>query len=127
MILLDTDIMVDLLRKFPPAIVWLENLDDEELILPGFVVMELIQGCRSKQELTLLEDQIREMRVVWPTQDACDQALVVYAESRFSHGIGLLDALIGQLAVSLNLPLHTFNQKHYAGIPGLKVLAPYLK
>ena len=34
-----------------------------------------------------------------------------------SHGLGILDALIGQMAVALNLPMHTFNQRHYAAIP----------
>ena len=51
MILLDSDIMIDLLRQFLPAIDWLDSLpDEEELILSGFVVMELIQGCRNKTE-----------------------------------------------------------------------------
>jgi len=50
MILLDTDIMIDLLRNYPPAVVWLRSLGDEEIALPGFVVMELIQGCRNKAE-----------------------------------------------------------------------------
>ncbi len=32
MILLDTDIMIDLSRKYPPAIAWLGSLGDEEII-----------------------------------------------------------------------------------------------
>ena len=83
MILLDTDIMIDVLRQYPPALEWLKTLSDEEMILSGFVVMELI--------------------------------------------LGLLDAFIGQMAVTLNLPLHTFNQKHYVVIPRLKTIQPYDK
>ncbi len=30
MILLDTDVMIDILRQYPPAISWLESLEDEE-------------------------------------------------------------------------------------------------
>ncbi len=30
-------------------------------------------------------------------------------------------------AVALNLPLYTFNQKHYAAIPKLKTVQPYEK
>jgi predicted nucleic acid-binding protein len=44
-----------------------------------------------------------------------------------SHGHGIIDALIGQLADSLDLTLHTVNQKHYVAIPGLCVLQPYPK
>lgn len=50
MIVLDTDVMRDLLREYPPAVTWLESIGEEEVVLPGFVVMELIQGCRNKGE-----------------------------------------------------------------------------
>ena len=50
MLILDSDIMIDILRQYPPAIDWLESLGDEEIILPGFVVMELLQGCDNKAE-----------------------------------------------------------------------------
>jgi hypothetical protein len=44
-----------------------------------------------------------------------------------SHGLGIIDALSGQLAVSLDLLLHTFNQKHYVTNPGLRMVQPYPK
>ena len=51
MMLLDSDVLVDLLRKHPPAIAWFDALDeDEELVVSGVVVMELIQGRRNKAE-----------------------------------------------------------------------------
>jgi len=67
MILLDTDVMIDLLRQYPPAVAWLDSLGDEEIVLPGY------------------------------------------------------------LAVSLGLPLHTFNQRHYAAILNLRTVQPYAK
>jgi hypothetical protein len=48
MILLDTDVMIDLLRQYQPAVEWLASLGEEEIVLPGFLVMELIQGCRKR-------------------------------------------------------------------------------
>ncbi len=50
MILVDTDIMIDIFRDYSHAIAWLDSLGNEEILLPGFVVMELIQGCRNKTE-----------------------------------------------------------------------------
>lgn len=55
MILVDTDVMIDLLHEYPPAVAWLDSLGEEEIILPGFVVMELIQGCRNKAEQQRVE------------------------------------------------------------------------
>jgi hypothetical protein len=49
-IIIDSDIIIDFLRQFPPAIEWLTTLGDEEIALPGFVVMELVQGCTNKAD-----------------------------------------------------------------------------
>ena len=127
MILLDTDIMIDLLRQYPPAVRWLDSLDSEEIILPGFVAMELIQGCRDKAKQQELERELRSYGVAWPSPTACNEALSVFTNYHLSHGIGILDALIDQLAVFLNVNLCTFNQKHYSVIPDLNTLQPYKK
>jgi predicted nucleic acid-binding protein len=127
MVLLDSDVMIDLLRQSSPALAWLETLGDEEIVLPGFVVMELIQGCNNKTELARLKKALAPYTVVWPTPDVCDEALIVCSRFYLSHNLGIIDALIGQLAVSLDLPIQTFNQKHYAVIPNIKLSQPYVR
>lgn len=125
MVLLDTDIMIDLLRQYEPAVTWFIALDNEEIALPGYVAMELIQGCRNKLEQAKIEAALRPCRMVWPTPDMCQAALSSFAQFRLSHNLGLLDALIGQTAVALDMPLYSFNTKHYAALPSLKVVEPY--
>lgn len=127
MIVLDSDVMIDLLRRHQPAVAWLSSLGEEEIILPGFVVMELLQGCRSKLEQAQVEQVLTGFETVWPLPETCEAALEVFADSHLSHGIGMLDALIGQTAVALHLPLYTFNRKHYAAFPNLTTVAPYNK
>jgi len=128
MILLDSDVMIDLLRQYSPATRWFDALDDEEeLLLPGYVVMELIQGCRNKVEQERLRRELATYGVVWPAPADCDEALDVFTEYHLSHNAGLLDVLIGQIAVALRVPLYTFNQKHYRFIPGLQTIQPYKK
>ena len=127
MILLDTDVMVDILRQYPPAIAWLETREDEGILLPGFVIMELIQGSRNKEEQEKLEQELKNYPTVWPSGTMYNEALTVFARHHLSHGIGMLDALIGQIAVALDVPLHTFNKKHYETVPGLQTVQPYTK
>jgi predicted nucleic acid-binding protein len=127
MLLLDTDVMIDLLRQYPPAVAWLDSLGAEEIVLPGFVVMELTQGCRNKQEQEKMEANLAAYSVAWPSPTTCDAALSAFAQYHLSHGLGILDALIGQMAVALQVPLHTFNQKHYIAIPHLTTIQPYQK
>jgi len=119
--------MIDLLREYPPAIAWLDSLDDDEILLPGFVVMELIQGCKNRTEQRRLQKGLESYNIIWPSPEVCDKALAVFSRYHLSHSLGIIDALIGQTAVSLGLPLHTFNAKHYSMIPGLKVVQPYTK
>ncbi len=65
--LLDTDVMIDLLRGFAPAVTWFESLGDEEApALPGFVVRELICGCRHGTELRTLKERVQPFRIYWP-------------------------------------------------------------
>jgi predicted nucleic acid-binding protein len=119
--------MIDVLRRYPPALTWLESLGDEELLLPGFVVMELLQGCRNKAEQEKLEEELQPYAVTWPSAETCNEARAAFANVHLSHGLGLLDALIGQTAVALQVPLCTFNDKHYAAIPYLQTVQPYTK
>lgn len=126
--LLDTDVVVDVLRGYPPALAWLDSLQEDELILlPGFVVMEVIHGCQNKQEQQKVESFLSSFELVWPQQPTCARALETFASTHLSHSLGILDALIGHTAVDLSLPLASFNQKHYAPIHGLRLEQPYLK
>lgn len=128
MILLDSDVMIDLLREYPPAVRWFDTLDnEEELLLPGYVAMELIQGCRDRAEQEMLQRELAAYGVVWPTPADCNTALDIFAEYHLSHGAGLLDVLIGQTSVALKIPLYTFNQRHYCFIPCLRTVQPYEK
>ena len=48
--LLDTDILIDVDRGHPPALAWFTQLT-ELPIVPGYVVMELIQDARYFEEV----------------------------------------------------------------------------
>lgn len=102
MILLNSDVLIDLLRKYPPATEWFDALDeDEELPVSGYVVMELIQGCRNKVEQDRVQRELATYGVVWLSATDCEKALDVLVMYRLSHSAGLLDMLIGQTALSL--------------------------
>jgi predicted nucleic acid-binding protein len=128
MILLDSDVLIDLLRNFPPAVAWFDTLhEDEELVVSGFVVMELIQGCRNKLEQERVQRELATYGTVWLSPTDCDKALEVFALHRLSHNAGLLDVLIGHSAIAMGVPLYTFNERHYSFIPGMQTIQPYLK
>jgi len=128
MVIVDTDVLIDVFRRYAPAVEWLaKTVDEDEVVLPGYVVMELIQGARDKEEQEKMRKTIEEYAVVWPSEETCNQATQMLAKYHLSSGIGIIDALIGQLALDMGLPLHTFNKKHYENVSGLDVREPYQK
>lgn len=125
MILLDTDVAVDILRKHPPAVDWVQGLGSAPVGLPGLVVMELLQGCQNKDEQQRVEQFCQPYALHWPAQADCQRALHDFAAHHLSSNLGLLDALIAHMAVGLSEPLATFNVKHYRVIAGLITIQPY--
>jgi predicted nucleic acid-binding protein len=126
-ILVDTDVMVDVMRRHGPAIAWLDSLGAEVIGIPGLVAMELIQGCRNRQEQNELERFLRPYQRYWPHQADCDRAFDDFAAYRLSHDLGVLDALIAETAVGLGVQLVTFNSKHYSVIPNIQIAQPYVR
>ncbi len=94
-------------------------------MISGYVMMELIQGCKNKIEMGKVQRELAAYRVIWPAPNYCDDALTVFTKHHLSHGAGLLDTLIGYTAISLTIPLYTFNKKHYRFIPELQAIQPY--
>lgn len=124
MILLDTDILIDVQRGFSPAIEWLASLSELPSV-PGFVVMGLIQGANNTRQVRQALKLVSPFQVVWPSEEDCRRALSDFAILRLSHSLGLLDALIAACAVGYSATLFSSNIKHYQAVPDLHVEAPY--
>lgn len=124
--LLDTDILIDLLRGLPQAASWLGSLPDAPEV-PGFAVLELLQGCRNLQEARRVDRLASLFTVVWPTTADCSRALSSFARLRLAAGIGVLDVLIGECAIGLNATLCTFNTRHFQAMVALATEQPYAR
>ena len=127
MILLDTDVMVDVMRRHPPATGWLASLGTEAVGIPGLVAMELVQGCRDRGEQQQVEAFLRPYALYWPTQADCARTFDDFIAYHLSHNISILDALIAETAVGLNVELATFNEKHYGVVSVLQTSRPYAR
>lgn len=127
MLLIDSDVLVDFLRFHEPAVEWFKAIaeDEIEIGLPGFVAMELVQGCQNRREQRRVQKQIAEMTLVWPTQEDCTRAYDSFSSYWLSHNLGLIDALVAETVVGINSTIATFNTKHYSVIKNLKIMQPY--
>jgi predicted nucleic acid-binding protein len=125
MILIDTDVMVDIMRRHAPAVAWLDTLETEVIGVPGLVAMKLLQGYGNREEQEQLESFLRPYRRYWPSQSDCGRAFDGFAMFHLSHHLGILDALIAETAVGLDVELVIFNTKHYDILSALRTIQPY--
>jgi predicted nucleic acid-binding protein len=127
MILLDSDILIDFFRGHPASMAWFQLVDMTEIAIPGIVAMELYAGCHSKQEQARVRRKLDPFTVVWPSSNALNAIVPMFVSAHLTHSLGILDALIAATSITHNSPLHTFNRKHFAAVPGLQTIQPYTR
>lgn len=127
MLLLDTDVMIDLQRGHEPAVQWLIEHQGDELALPGIVALQLLDGCRTKLDSLRVKQFTSAFRRFWPTVADFERGHEAHTELRLAHGIDLTDMLIAQTAIGLGVPLLTFNTKHFREVTGLALEQPYTR
>lgn len=117
---LDTDVLIDVQRRHPPAVRWFGSLTDTPA-----VPVELIQAAENAVQVRRAHRLVSQLPIVWPTEADCARALADFSKLHLSHKLGLIDALIAATAVGQGATLCTFNVKHYRPVPGLTLTQPY--
>jgi predicted nucleic acid-binding protein len=123
---IDSTIVIDYLRGKPDAVAYLDSLRAAgPLVTHVVVVAEVLTGARDRREQAVIDSLLSAFRVVYPDEQDARTAIDLLRQYRPSHGVGWLDCLIGSTSVRQGLSLATLNTKHFAIIPGLRVVRPY--
>ena len=121
--LLDTAVVVDVLRKYTPALDWLK--DQPEPGITSVVWMEIIEGAWNRPAQEEAAKVLRDFELVPLVQQDFDWAVQQMLKYQLSHQIGMADALIAAVSYRLDLPLYTPNLKHYSPMLGNRATKPY--
>lgn len=121
--LVDTDVLIWYLRGHEQAARFLDGL--QALRLSAVTHMELVQGCRNRQELARLKKDLgRREALVLPISEAISNRAAALVEVHaLSDGLMLADALIAATAIENGLSLVSANVKHFRPIQGLELVA----
>jgi predicted nucleic acid-binding protein len=117
--LVDTDVLIWNLRGEPSAA---NRLDRERgFAISAVTYMELTQGVRDKNELSVLRRALRfwSSDILHVDSAISARAMFLVEEHALSDSLQLADALIAATALEYGLPLLTGNVKHYRPIDGL--------
>lgn len=126
--LLDTDVLIEISKNVPQAVAWFREVTRTDRPgLPGFTVMEFLQGARNKAELAQFRKLLAPFVVYWPSVADCARAVETCARTSLTHHLSIPDIMIAECAIGLGATLCTFNVKHFRAVPGLVTERPYIR
>jgi predicted nucleic acid-binding protein len=124
LLIIDTDILIDVARGDVQAISRLQALQQTYLIgISAVTEMELIVGCRNKSELHQLDELLSLFQIINLNSHISDIGVSLLRQYRLSHGLLIPDALIAATSLTQNAAFITKNQRDYRFIEELNLLA----
>ena len=117
--LLDTCILIDILRMDRNAVAFVSSLDERPHVCP-VSSMELLAGARTQREENLIDQLLAKFHMVQIDSGIYRRAGSWLRHYQASHAIGSVDALIAATAEHHGLKLATLNTKHFPMFPKLK-------
>ncbi|XWX02597.1 PIN domain-containing protein [Aggregatilineales bacterium SYSU G02658] len=123
--LVDSNVIIDLIRGYAPAQEWLADIADE-LHITSITQLEVIHGARDKRAVRITLELLRQFDVVYLTPIDQQQAYHYLLSYGLSHNVELTDCLIAAACARTRAPLYTRNLKHMRPLLGDLAVSPYL-
>jgi predicted nucleic acid-binding protein len=125
-IYVDTNILVDALRGYPPSVAFLEQSAKTNTVGCSQVCeVELLLGAPSRSLRRPVERLLGDLTILKPTQSDFGQAVTLFRRLSLSHGTEFFDCLVAATALRRSLVVHSRNVRHLSAVPGLTVVQPY--
>jgi tRNA(fMet)-specific endonuclease VapC len=128
--IIDTDILIDLLRNKKQAVAFIARLEKKESLLSTTVIneFELYYGAHkssnSKRSLQATKKLINRLIVLPLTPRSARKAGHTYAKLETEgQSIGLRDTLIGAIALTNGFRVATHNTQHFKKIRDLQIIS----
>jgi len=121
MILLDTNILIEILKDNQDTLNKITSLQ-APFSISSITAMELIYGAKNKNEVQKLERFIQLFNTIHINENISNQALQLVTQYAKSHTLDIPDSLIAATALKHNASLFTYNVKDFKFIPHLVLI-----
>lgn len=121
--LLDTSVVIDLLRGYKPAQEW--YLQQTNLGLSRVVWLETIEGAPNRQAQRHAGKLLRRFELVELTNEDMAAATEMLLLFNLSHNIDAFDCMIAAVSARMQVSLYTRNLKHFLPLLGNLAQSPY--
>lgn len=128
-ILIDTSIIIDHLRKVhKDRSVLYKMIGTYDLYTSTVVEFELFVGATDSAKRKDINKILKQCTILPFTSKIAQQAATTYQQlKRKNTVIEIRDVFIASTAIVHDLPLITFNTKHFSRIDGLQLQSPFKK
>lgn len=121
MILLDTNILIEILKGNQQTIEKVQNLDSV-LAISSISVMELYYAALNKTEVNKLEKFVSLFNIIQLDESISVQAIKLVKTYAKSHHLDIPDSLIASTALINKYKLFTYNIKDFKYIKNIALL-----
>jgi len=123
-IVCDTNVFINYLQKDEQTVIAVEQISNENIIMPIVTALELCKGAGNKEELKEIQEFISFYTSLQLNNKGVELALELIKKYHLTYNLGLADALIAASVIIADLQLFTFNVKDFDFISGLKLYYP---
>lgn len=124
MILLDTNILIEVFKGNTGIINAVYDADPEKLSMSSITVMELYYGALNKLELQRIRKYLGAFQIIHISVTISEIATLLIERYAKSHNLQIPDALIAATALETQSELFTMNVKDFQFISGISIKGP---
>ncbi|MBN2303728.1 MAG: PIN domain-containing protein [Anaerolineae bacterium] len=121
--ILDTTVVIHLLRRYQPALAWFNTT--QVYGITSTTWMEVMEGTTGKADQVRSKGILDQFETLWLTAADQQWAMNQLERFQFSYHIGMNDCLIASIAQRSGLPLYTHNLKDMTPLIGPLAVKPY--
>ena len=121
MIILDTNIIIELFKGNVETEELLKKIDEKEFAISVITSMELYYGAINKRELNKIKKFLKSFNLLTINEEISKIALDLIEKYSKSHGLDIPDALIAATSLYYEIPLLTYNKKDFKYIEDLRL------
>lgn len=123
--LLDSDVLIRVIRRHPGSLARLKSLPQESWSISAMTAYELQKGISKNPNSTsnlIARELLGASRIEAIDERVANRAAKIHADLKSSGiTIGTADEFIAAQALEVDATLVTNNTKHFARVPGLKL------
>ncbi len=122
MILLDTNIIIELFKENKTVLSKIEEIGASNVIISKITILEMYVGAIDKRELNQIKKYLAKFPSADVTNDVINLSVDLIEEYYLSHSLYINDAIIASTCLENNYKLYTLNVKDFKFIRNLELI-----